>query len=157
MLRLMECDKAVVEGGGATGVAAVLQGCVPELSGKRVMVPLCGGNVDTSQLTRAVDRGLAADFRLVRLTCSVSDRPGGLAEFTSAIAGVGASIKDLVHQRAFISPSKNVRHAQPTQVLCILETRGKAHAKAVVDRMLELGFLHQEDLSSSPELREVYE
>merc|ERR1711994_337526 len=35
ILRLVEMEKAVVEGGGASGVAAVLAGLVPELAGKR--------------------------------------------------------------------------------------------------------------------------
>ena len=35
ILRLVEMEKAVVEGGGASGVAAVLTGLVPELAGKK--------------------------------------------------------------------------------------------------------------------------
>ena len=36
ILRLLEMEKAVVEGAGACGFAAVLQGLVPELKGKKV-------------------------------------------------------------------------------------------------------------------------
>ncbi|RYY31738.1 pyridoxal-phosphate dependent enzyme, partial [archaeon] len=39
MLRLAEMEKAVVEGGGATGLAGLLQGVLPELEGKRVVIP----------------------------------------------------------------------------------------------------------------------
>jgi threonine dehydratase len=39
-----------------------------------VLVPLCGGNIDTTVLGRVIERGLAADGRLVRLVASVSDR-----------------------------------------------------------------------------------
>jgi len=82
MLRLLEMEKAVVEGGGATGLAAMLQGLLPELEGKKVVIPLCGGNVDTPVLGRVLERGLAADGRLVRFTTAVSDRPGGIASLT---------------------------------------------------------------------------
>ena len=34
-LRLLELEKAVVEGAGACGFAAVLQGLLPELKGKK--------------------------------------------------------------------------------------------------------------------------
>ncbi len=34
--------------------------------GKRVVVPLCGGNVDTPVLGRVLERGLATDGRLFR-------------------------------------------------------------------------------------------
>ncbi|XP_033736746.1 L-threonine ammonia-lyase-like isoform X2 [Pecten maximus] len=47
ILRLIELEKAVVEGAGATGLAAIIQGMLPELSGKKVVVILCGGNIDT--------------------------------------------------------------------------------------------------------------
>ncbi len=35
VLRLIEEEKCVVEGAGATGVAAALSGLLPELEGKR--------------------------------------------------------------------------------------------------------------------------
>jgi hypothetical protein len=40
-----------------------------------VCTPLCGGNIDTSVLGRVLERGLAADRRLVRFIVTVSDRP----------------------------------------------------------------------------------
>ena len=91
----------VVEGGGAAGLAALLPGgpLHGELSGKRVAVPLCGGNIDVTMLGRVIERGLAADGRLARLVMPVSDRPGGIADVTRVIAGVGASVKDIFHER----------------------------------------------------------
>ena len=35
ILRLVELEKAVVEGAGATGLAAVMAGLLPELKGKK--------------------------------------------------------------------------------------------------------------------------
>ena len=39
ILRCLEMEKAIVEGGGASGVAAVLAGLCPELKGKKYVVP----------------------------------------------------------------------------------------------------------------------
>ena len=67
VLRLLENEKMVVEGGGASGLAALLPGGEldrPELKGKNIIVPLCGGNIDTTVLGRVLERGLAADNRL---------------------------------------------------------------------------------------------
>merc|ERR1719468_1020887 len=50
ILRLIENEKAVVEGAGAVGLAAVLAGLLPELQGKKVVLPICGGNIDTTLL-----------------------------------------------------------------------------------------------------------
>lgn len=85
MLRLLELEKNVVEGGGATGVAALLQGLLPELKDKKVVVPLCGGNVDTTTLGRVIERALAADSRLVQFTAAVMDAPGGIGKVTQIL------------------------------------------------------------------------
>ena len=68
----------------------------------RVVLPLCGGNIDTTLLGRCLDRGLAADGRLITFNVVVSDRPGGIAELTRIISNVGVSIKDIVHERAWV-------------------------------------------------------
>lgn len=39
ILRLIELEKAVVEGAGATGLAALIQGVLPELVGKKYVLP----------------------------------------------------------------------------------------------------------------------
>jgi len=54
-----------------------------------VVIPLCGGNIDTTVLGRCLDRGLATDGRLCRFIVRVSDRPGGIAELTRLIASIG--------------------------------------------------------------------
>lgn len=40
MLKLLENEKSVVEGGGASSVAAILSGSLPELAGKKYMILL---------------------------------------------------------------------------------------------------------------------
>lgn len=55
----------------------------------RVVIPLCGGNIDTTILGRAIERGLAVDGRLVRFVVTVSDRPGGIAELAKLLANMG--------------------------------------------------------------------
>ena len=90
ILRLLELEKAVVEGAGATAFAAVLQGLLPELKGKRVGIPLCGGNIDTTVLGRVLERGLVADNRIMKVWVTISDRPSGLAELCKLLASKGA-------------------------------------------------------------------
>lgn len=67
------------------------------------MLPLCGGNIDTTILGRCLDRGLTVDGRLLKFTVVVSDRPGGIAELCKLCAGLGVSIKDILHERAWIT------------------------------------------------------
>ena len=87
-----------------------------------MLVPLCGGNIDTTVLGRVIERGLAADSRLVRLVASVSDRPGGISQLTSIISQNGGSVKDIFHERAWLFSS-----VDQVRVKVVLETLGKAH------------------------------
>ena len=103
MLRLLECEKVLIEGGGAAGLAVLLAGSLPQLKGKRVLVPLCGGNVDTPVLGRVLERGLAADGRLIKFEARVSDRPGGIAALTAVLAEAGVSVKEIFHERAWVA------------------------------------------------------
>lgn len=134
ILRLIEIEKTVVEGAGATPLAALLSGKLPELAGKRVVLPLCGGNIDPNILSRVIERGLVADGRLCRFNAVISDRPGGLAVLSKQIAAAGASIKQIVHDRAFASSNVSM-----VTVLCTVETRNREHFEQVRARLKEHG------------------
>jgi threonine dehydratase len=122
ILRLVELEKSVVEGAAATTLAACLSGKLKELAGKRVILLFCGGNIDPNVLSRVIERGLVADGRLGRFTAVISDRPGGLADLAAQIASTGASIKQVVHDRAFASSDISA-----VNVLCTVETRNQEH------------------------------
>ncbi|XP_045178314.2 L-threonine ammonia-lyase-like isoform X2 [Mercenaria mercenaria] len=128
ILRCIELEKAVVEGGGAAGLAAIIQGLVPELEGKKVVVILSGGNIDTTVLDRVIERALAEDERLVRFKVSVSDRPGGIAELTKIVADLGVSIKDIFQERPW---EKHDVFSVMVKVVC--ETRDAEHSKQLHD------------------------
>jgi threonine dehydratase len=138
VLRLIENEKIVVEGGGATGLAALLPGSAldrDDMKGKNIVVPLCGGNIDTTVLGRVLDRGLAADKRLVNFTATVSDRPGGIAKLTALLSEHGASIKDIYHERAWLHTS-----VDQVQVKCVVELQGAEHGMRVHDALVAQGY-----------------
>jgi len=138
ILRLLEHEKAVIEGGGAVGVAALLPGGpldVPELKGKKIVTPLCGGNIDITVLGRVIERGLAADRRLVRFAVTVSDRPGGLAAMIGTISGVGASVWDITHERAWMQTSVD---QVVNTVVC--EVTGPEHEKELKAALEDKGY-----------------
>jgi threonine dehydratase len=122
ILRLVELEKSVVEGAAATPLAACMSGKLKKLAGRRVVLLLCGGNIDPNVLSRVIERGLVADGRLGRFTAVISDRPGGLADLAAQIASTGASVKQIVHDRAFASPDVSA-----VNVLCTVETRNHQH------------------------------
>jgi len=132
ILRLLEKEKAVTEGGGAAGVAAIIANALPELKGKTVATVLCGGNIDASTLTRVIDRGLIAEGRICRFTVVVSDRPGGMAEMLSIIADNGGSIKEVQHDRILLTA-----FVYKVALICTIETRCDKHATTIHEKLEE--------------------
>jgi threonine dehydratase len=134
ILRLIELEKSVIEGAGAAPLAALLSGELPELRGKTVALLLCGGNIDPLVLGRVIEVGLAADGRLARLIATISDRPGGLANLASIIAGTGASIQEITHDRVFSGPD-----VSSVRVVCDVETHDRQHFEELVKTLAAHG------------------
>ena len=134
ILRLVEMQHGVVEGAGASPLAALLSGQLPELAGKKVVLLLCGGNIDPLVLSRVIEHSLAFDGRLVQFSATISDRPGGLAELAATIAAAGASVQDIRHERIFGGPD-----VSRVRVSCVVETRDARHADELLETVRARG------------------
>ena len=122
---LAEGAKQVAEGAGAIAVAALL--AHPErFAGRRVGLPVCGGNIDGRILANVLLRGLLRDGRLLRLVMDIPDRPGVLADIAGRIGTSGGNIIEVVHQRLFDAPS-----VQAAELELMIEARDPAHADAI--------------------------
>lgn len=137
VVRLMEWEKMVVEGAGAASLAALLRGKMPENQGKKVVLLLCGGNIDLSLLPRLIDTALVADGRLARFTATISDRPGGLARLANLMAEVGVSVKEIDHDREFSGPN-----VAAVNVCCTVETRDSAQIAELYRALTAAGIKH---------------
>ncbi len=126
LVRLIELEKIVVEGAAATSLAALLCRRPPKLAGKRVVLALCGGNIDPTLLNRVIEKGLVADGRITRFSARISDRPGGLAALAKVVAEVGASFKEVSHDRTFAKGDFS-----SVRVSCTVETRDFDHIRAL--------------------------
>jgi threonine dehydratase len=136
VLRMLELEKTVVEGAAAAPLAACLSGDLVDLRGRKVVLVCSGGNIDPATLGRVIERGMVADGRLSRFTASISDRPGGLAKLAELIASTGASIHDIVHDRAFSGADVSAVDA-----VCSVETRDRAHIRALHRALRRAGFV----------------
>jgi threonine dehydratase len=133
VLRLLELEKAVIEGAGAVPLAAALDR-PKRLEGRKVVLCLCGGNIDVTLISRIIERGMVADGRLCRVTASVSDRPGSLARIATLLASTGASIKDVDHDREFGPGDVN-----SVRISITLETRDAEHIEEVRTALVAAG------------------
>jgi threonine dehydratase len=139
ILLLLEREKTVVEGAGASTLAALLSGRVPVRAGEQVVAVLCGGNIDVNMVSRIIDRGLVDDGRMARLRVTVRDRPGSLARLTELVARAGANVLEVAHQREFADISVG-----EVEIVMHLETRGRDHVEEILVQMRALGLRVEE-------------
>lgn len=134
ILRLMELEKCVVEGAAATPLAAAMRSDLDHLRGEKVVLCLCGGNIDLTSLGRVIDRGLVVSGRLCRFTAIMPDRPGALARLTQLIAAAGANVREVNHERAFSDADLATVH-----IGCTVETTDQEHRERLMKHLAETG------------------
>lgn len=133
ILRLMEMEKTVAEGAGAAPLAAAVLK-KEELKGKKIVLAICGGNIDVNTIGRVIERGLRLDGRLCKVAAQISDRPGGLAHLLNIVAAAGASILQIYHDRAF-GPADVAQ----VSVSCVVETQGMDHVDKLKAALKDAG------------------
>ncbi len=106
---VLEDEKLVAEGAGATGVAALVANPA-RFAGKRVGTLLCGGNIDLGMLASVIVRHRMRSGRVARIRVHMVDKPGELASVALAISEAGANVLDVAHHRVFGSIS--AKHAE---------------------------------------------
>ncbi len=132
---LLERQKQLVEGAGAVGVAALLQGRVPDVEGRRVVVVLSGGNIDLPLIQSVIRRGLTVAGRYMVVRTRIPDRPGSLMRLLGLLADDRVNIIDVTHHREGVDI-----YVTETEVELTLETRDAAHRRGVLDLLAGHGY-----------------
>jgi threonine dehydratase len=128
---LAEGAKLIAEGAGAAALAAVLH--YPDrFAGRRIGLPICGGNIDARILSNTLLRNLLRDGRLVRLIMEMPDRPGMLGDISTRIGDEGGNIIEVAHHRLFTSPT-----VQAAQLEIMIEARDAAHGAFIESKLRE--------------------
>ncbi len=129
VVALIEIEKTVAEGAGGAALAALLEHPA-RFAGKRIGLPISGGNIDSRVLASVLMRGLVRDARLVRLRVTMPDISGSLAKVAGLIADGGGNIVEVQHQRVFSTAS-----AKSTEIEFLIETRDREHTEALIARL----------------------
>jgi threonine dehydratase len=136
ILMLLEREKTLAEGAGATALAALLQHKT-SLQGAHTAVLVCGGNIDVTLLSRIIERGLVQDGRLIRLRIVLLDKPGALHDLTRLIASHQANIVDTLHNRAYYGVNLG-----DTVIDITMETRGRQHVAELLAALTAEGYTY---------------
>ena len=108
------------------------------LSGKKVAVLVCGGNIDVTLLSRIIERGLVKDGRLVRLRVHLPDYPGALHKLTAILAHHRANIVETSYNRAYYGVNVG-----ETAIDITMETRGPEHIAELLSALNAGGYTHE--------------
>ncbi|MFB6303479.1 MAG: threonine ammonia-lyase [Haloferacaceae archaeon] len=135
LTRLLEGEKALVEGAGAVPLAALLADEFDYEEGETIVPALCGGNIDLNVLTTVIVRGLIATGRYLKIETVLKDRPGALEDLSRVIADQRANIYAFHHDRT----SRDVA-MRDARVELELETRGPDHAEQLLDALEDDGY-----------------
>ena len=135
ILALIKKRKMIAEGAGATPVAAIMAGKLPQLKGKKVCCVVSGGNIDVTILSRVITRGLVMSGRQCTLNIELLDKPGQLVAVSQIIAKCGANVVGVHHEHA---------NAGSEVIGCYLridmETRNFEHIQEIRRALSEAGF-----------------
>jgi threonine dehydratase len=137
ILLLLEREKTLAEGAGAAALAALLNHKLP-LIGKKVVILVCGGNIDVTLLSRIIERGLVKDGRLVRLRVHLPDYPGALHRLTGILAQHRANIVETSYDRAYYGVNLG-----DTAIDITMETRGPDHIAELLSALDVAGYSNE--------------
>lgn len=127
-------EKTVAEGAGAAGLAALL--AEPQLfKGRKVVLVLCGGNIDTRLLASVLTRSLVREKRITSVRIIGNDQPGLLAKVSTVIGDNGGNIIEVAHNRMALDvPAKGAEFD------ITIETRDALHTQEIIDALTRAGF-----------------
>lgn len=127
-------EKSVAEGAGAAGLAALL--AEPEaFRGRKVVLVLCGGNIDTRLLASVLTRSLVREKRITSIRIIGNDQPGLLALVATVIGENGGNIIEVAHNRMALDvPAKGAEFD------ITIETRDALHTQEIIDALTRAGF-----------------
>ena len=139
ILILLEREKTLAEGAGATALAALLQGktSLSNRSEVKTGVLVCGGNIDVTLLARIIERGLVQDGRMILLRIHLLDKPGALSELTKLIAQHRVNIVNTLYNRAYYGVNLG-----DTAIDITMETRGREQVAELLAALTTAGYRH---------------
>ncbi len=133
ILALIEKQKMIAEGAGATAVAAVMFDKF-HLKGKRVVAVVSGGNIDVTSLSRVIDRGLLKSGRSSSLLIELIDKPGQLKEISRIIADCGGNVTGVHYEKG------DTESVNGCFLRIEMETRDFEHVNLITQTLRREGF-----------------
>lgn len=134
ILALMEKQKLIAEGAGAVAVAAAMFDKV-DLTGKKAVCLVSGGNIDVNILSRVITRGLVMGGRNCNLIVALEDKPGQLNGVSQIVSAHGGNVVSVQYDHS------DTNMAVTSCFLKLgLETRDHAQIQEIREALTAAGF-----------------
>ena len=134
ILLLLEREKLVVEPAGASSLAAVLNHKM-DVTAKRVVCVLSGGNIDVSFIHKVVEKGLVTRGRNIKFKTLMLDVPGSQEHFAHIVKEANANIIEVQYDR--IQADLNLNE---TIIHVAVEVSSKEHGDALIKALKQKGY-----------------
>ena len=131
---LLERTKQMVEGAGASTVAALLSDRI-DVADETVVPILSGGNLSTTMLQRTLTHELTYRQQLVQLRVRIVDEPGKMSRISSVIADENANIRNVNHER-----TNDELKVGEAYLDFRIETSGDQHTRHIIQAIEEAGY-----------------
>ena len=131
-LDMVENHKMVVENSGLLTVAALKH---LDVTDKRVVSILSGGNMDVITMSSVVQNGLILRDRIFTVSVLLPDKPGELSKVSATIAKEQGNVIKLEHNQ-FVNTNRNAA----VELRITLESFGTDHKKQIIRALEEDGY-----------------
>lgn len=131
-LDMVENHKMVVENSGLLTAAAVKH---MNVSGKKIVAILSGGNMDIITMSSVVQQGLIFRDRIFTVSVRLPDKPGELCRVAGVIAGENGNVIKLEHNQ-FVSTNRSAA----VELRITLEAFGTEHKHQIMAALEREGY-----------------
>ncbi len=131
-LDMVENHKMVVENSGLLTVAALKQ---IDLTEKKAVAILSGGNMDVITMSSIVQHGLIQRDRIFSVSVLLPDKPGELVRVADTIAKAQGNVIKLEHNQ-FVSTNRNAA----VELRITLESFGTEHKREILKALEDAGY-----------------
>ena len=132
-LVLVEKHKIVAENSGILAVAGLKK---LNVTGKKIISIISGGNIDVLTISSMINKGLVARGRMFTFAVDLPDKPGQLVAVSQILSEQNANVIRLEHNQF-----KNLDRFHEVELQVTVETNGEEHINKITQEFEKKGYI----------------
>ena len=132
-LVLVEKHKIIAENSGILAVAGLKK---LNVTGKKIISIISGGNIDVLTISSMINKGLVARGRIFTFAVDLPDKPGQLVAVSQILSEQNANVIRLEHNQF-----KNLDRFHEVELQVTVETNGEEHINKITQEFEKKGYI----------------